>query len=150
MKSNRKNYRKKSNKEKPTIDRPIPAKRLRKISTVSCIILLGLLVRLFWIQFIDGAWLKEKAYRQQTSSEIITPERGTIFDVNGKSLAISEKVDTISVNPTKINTNNKELVARGLSDIFELDYEETLEKINSTSSVETIIKKVETDKVKEL
>ena len=37
-----------------------------------------------------------------------------------------------------------------LSDVFKLDYKETLAKVNSTSSVETIIKKVEQDKVNEL
>lgn len=38
----------------------------------------------------------------------------------------------------------------GLSDIFKLDYEEVFNKVNSTSQVETIIKKVEKEKVDEL
>ena len=37
-----------------------------------------------------------------------------------------------------------------LSDIFELNYDEVLEKVNSSSSVETIIQKVDSDKVSEL
>lgn len=150
MKSNNRNYRKRLNKEEININRPLPIKRLRTILFCSVSILFLLIIRIFWIQFIDGAWLKEKAYRQQTASKIISPERGSILDVNGKKLATSEKVDTISINPSRIKDENKELVAKGLSDIFELDYNETLEKVNSTSSVETIIKKVETDKVKEL
>ena len=44
----------------------------------------------------------------------------------------------------------KETVAKGLSDIFELDYNEVLEKVTSDSQVETIIKKVEQEKVDEL
>lgn len=75
----------------------------------------------------------------------------------GASLAISETVDTISINPSKIKskmqsdtTKLKELVATGLSDIFELDYNEVLKKVNSNSSSETIIKKVEENKVNEL
>lgn len=150
MKNNRKNYRKNTNKKSIEINRALPIKRLRTILFFSLIIFLLLIIRLFWIQFINGAKLKEKAYRQQTASKIISPERGSILDVNGKVLATSEKVDTISINPTKIIDTKKELVARGLSDIFELDYNEVLEKVNSSSSVETIIKKVETDKVKEL
>ena len=150
MKSNRKNYRRNRNKEELNINRPLPSKRLRKILFWFIFILLLLFLRIFWIQFINGAWLKERANRQQTSSQIISPERGSILDVNGKKLAISEKVDTISINPTKIKKEDKELVARGLSDIFELDYNEILEKVNSSSALETIIKKVETDKVKEL
>ena len=150
MKSSRKNYRKNAKRNPIEIDRSLPAKRLLKISIGGFIILALLIIRIFWIQFIDGSWLKEKAYRQQTSSKLITPDRGSILDVNGKSLAISEKVDTISINPSRIDEDDKKTLARALSDIFELEYEEVLEKVNSTASVETIIKKVETDKVSEL
>lgn len=150
MKSTKKNYRKNKIKKDIQIDRPLPIKRLRTILFCAITILLLLLIRIFWIQFINGAWLKEKAFRQQTASKIISPERGSILDVNGKILATSEKVDTISINPGRIKDENKELVAKGLSDIFELDYNEILEKVNSTSSSQTIIKKVEKDKVSEL
>ena len=139
-----------NNKQKRFVDKPIPIKRLKTLSFVGILIFCFLIIRIFWIQFINGSTLKEKAYRQQTSSTIISPNRGTIYDLNGKSLAISENVDTISLNPSKISDKNKELVAKGLSDIFELDYEETLEKVNSSSSVETIAKKVENAKVNEL
>ena len=150
MKSNNRNYRKKTNKKQLNINRPLPIKRLRTILFSAVIIFLLLLIRIFWIQFIDGSWLKEKAYRQQTASKTISPERGSILDVNGKALAISEKVDTISINPTRIEQEKKEFVAKGLSDIFELEYQEVLEKVNSNSSFETIIKKVENDKVAQL
>lgn len=150
MKSNNRNYRKNHKKEELNINRPLPIKRLRLILICAATIFLLLLIRLFWIQFIDGSWLKEKAYRQQTASKLTSPERGSILDVNGKRLATSEKVDTISINPSRIKEEQKLLVAKGLSDIFELDYNEVLEKVQSTASVETIIKKVENDKVEEL
>lgn len=150
MKSNKKNYRKNRNSKSITVDKALPLKRLR-IILISSALLFGLLIlRLFWIQFIDGAWLKEKTYRQQTASKIISPERGSILDTNGKILATSERVDTISINPTRISDDKKNIVAKGLSDIFELDYNETLEKVKSSSPVETIIKKVENEKVDEL
>ena len=38
-------------------------------------------------------------------------------------------------------------MAKILSEIFELDYEEVLTKVNSDKSVETIVKKVEEDKL---
>ena len=41
---------------------------------------------------------------------IVSPMQGTILDVNGKILAVSEKVDTISINPSRIKKENKELV----------------------------------------
>ncbi len=144
------NSRKNINKKNISIDKSLPIKKLRLVIICSVIIFALLIIRLFWIQFIDGAWLKEKANRQQTVSKIISPDRGSILDVNGKYLAKSERVDTISINPTKISSKNKTLVAMGLSEIFELNYEETLEKVNSTSSFETIIKQVENDKIQQL
>lgn len=150
MKNNYRNYRKNKKKKTAIIDKPLPSKKLKLIISFSIGIFSLLIIRLFWIQFIDGSWLKEKAYRQQTSSTLISPERGSILDVNGKKLAASEKVDTISINPSRISDKNKTIVAKGLSEIFELDYEEVLEKVNSTSSVQTIIKKVENDKVSAL
>ena len=150
MKNNKKNYKKDTKQKNFYIDKALPLKRLRVLQRTIVVILILLIIRLLWIQFIDGAWLKEKAFRQQTASKIISPDRGSILDINGKTLATSEKVDTISINPTKISKENKTIVATGLSQIFELDYEETLSKVNSTSSFETIIKKVENDKVQEL
>jgi len=150
MKNYNKNDRKRNNQKTNLANKCLPTQKLKIVLRVAVIILILLIIRLFWIQFIDGAWLKEKAFRQQTASKIISPDRGSILDVNGKYLAKSEKVDTISINPTKISKQNKTIVATGLSQIFELDYEETLAKVNKTSSFETIIKKVENDKVKEL
>lgn len=147
---NKKNNYKSNKKKKKILDTPINVRKLRILSGVGITIFLLLIIRLFWIQFVNGASLKEKASRQQTSSTVISPKRGTIYDLNGKALAISENVDTVSVNPSKINNDRKEIVAKGLSDIFELDYEETLNKLNSSSSVETIAKKVENDKINEL
>lgn len=150
MKNNSRNYRKNKKNKSIVINRPLSYKKLRLVLYFFSIFFILLIVRIFWLQFIRGSWLKERAYRQQTYSTLISPERGSILDVNGKKLAASEKVDTISINPTKISEDKKTLVAKGLSEIFELDYEETLKKVNSSSSVETIIKKVENDKVSEL
>lgn len=134
-------------------------KRIIIIAILCAIILVALVVRLFWIQFIDGAWLKESAYKQQTINRIISPKRGTIYDSTGKTLAISAEVDTVTINPTKIKDKNddedktkikKEKVAKALSEIFELNYEEVLEKVNSESVTETIAKKVEQDKITKL
>ena len=150
------------NKEKKVKNEPktkniIYSKRFRVILICFFIVLCLLMIRIAWLQFIDGASLKEQAYKQQTTNQIISTKRGTIYDATGKKLAISSSVDTVTINPSKIvgkteeeTKAKKELVAKGLSEIFELDYNETLEKVNSTSSVETIIKKVENDKIEEL
>lgn len=137
----------------------IYTKKIKTIFIIILIILFLLIARIGILQFIDGNYLKEKAYQQQAINQIISPKRGNIYDSTGKALAISAQVDTITINPTKIKDDKndeqktkeiKEKVAKGLSDIFTLDYNETLEKVNSKSQVETIIKKVEQEKVDQL
>lgn len=126
--------------------------RLSKFLIISFSFFILLIIRLAWIQFVQGNSLKEQAYKQQTSNTIISPKRGTIYDSTGKALAISAQVDTVSINPQKIKYLDKttvepEKLATIFSTIFELDYETVLEKVNSTASVVTIAEKVEKDKI---
>ena len=131
---------------------------LKWFAVIFLILILLLVCRIFWLQFIDGSFLKERAYKQITANRVLSPKRGTIYDSTGKALAVSSEVDTISVNPSLIAVKNdaeatnalKEKVAKALSDIFELDYNEVLVKVTSTNSVETIAKKVDIDKVSKL
>ena len=144
-------------KKPQIIENSVSKKHLRNTLIIIITLFVLLASRLFFIQIVDGERLTNLAVTQQTTSEIISSKRGNIYDSTGATLAKSEIVDTISINPKKIvkkkeedTKQYKELVAKGLSDVFKLDYKETLAKVNSTSSVETIIKKVEEDKVKEL
>ena len=163
--SNIKNITTKNQKESKVIslnrhfdsENLIDISKLRNAFIVILIVFVLLVGRIAYLQFIDGSHLKELAYQQQTINQILSPKRGNIYDSTGKALAISAQVDTITINPTKIKGDTdeetktlKETVAKGLSDIFALDYNETLEKVNSNSQVETIIKKVEQEKVDEL
>ena len=126
-------------------------KKMRNILFVSFLIIICLIVRLGYIQLIQGKELSKLAYEQQTLDRKINPKRGTIYDATGKNiLAVSSTVETVTVNPSNISAENKEKVAKALSDIFELDYENVLKKVKKRSSIETIIKKVEKEKTDEL
>ncbi len=137
----------------------VSGKKLILLLIVLLILFSLLIVRIGYIQFIQGAWLKEREYKQSTSNTVISAKRGTIYDANGKALAISAAVDTVSVNPEYINvkkdgvidkeetTKLKEKMAKAFADIFELDYDEVYNKLTSDKSVETIVSKVEADKV---
>ena len=121
-------------------------KHLRLI-VFTIIIFILLITRLCFIQFVNGEQYSEEANRQQTRNEILSPKRGTIYDSTGKILATSETVDTVSINPSFIKEENREKLAQAFADIFELDYNEMLAKVNSTNNVETIVKKVEKNKI---
>lgn len=132
----------------------IHSKKLKFSLLITIIILILLVARIGFLQFVDGNYLKDLAYNQQTINQIISPKRGNIYDSTGKSLAISAQVDTVTINPNKFIKNSdeatqklQETVAKGLSEIFELDYDEVFQKVTSKSQVATIVKKVEQEKV---
>ena len=159
-------FKKQSNSSDVTKNKKVITKndRLKRILIAFFAIFVILIGRLGWIQIVQGADLRESMYRQLTASKIISPKRGTIYDSTGKALAISAQVDTVSIDPTAIVVEKedsdeideektkalKEKVAKAFSDIFKLNYEETLKKVSSTSSNETIARKVENDKIAEL
>ena len=134
------------------------SKRTLFFSILSFTLLIVLVFRIGFLQFIQGPSLKEAATKQQTTSRIISPNRGSIYDSTGKPLAISAKVDTVTINPKKFIVENNEdktaelqqKVAKAFSEIFELDYDEVYKKVTSNSAIQTIAKKVEEDKINKL
>lgn len=126
-------------------------KRMRNAIIVVFLVVTLMIGRIAWIQFIDGARLKYMAYVQHTLDRKINPKRGTIYDATGtKVLAVSATVRTITVNPVNIAKEDKEKVAKALSEIFNVDYETTLKKVSKRSSIETIARKVEKEQADEL
>ena len=126
-------------------------KKMRNTLFIIFLIILILLGRLAFIQFVQGGELRQLAYQQQTLERSINPKRGTIYDSTGKNiLAVSSTVETVTVNPGNIAKEDKEKVAKKLSELFELDYETILKKVTKRSSIETIVKKVEKEKTDEL
>lgn len=65
-------------------------------------------------------------------------------------MAVSSTVETVTINPGNIENDDKEKVAKALSDIFDLDYDTVLKKVNKKISIETIVKKVDKEKTDEL
>ena len=110
---------------------------------------------LVYVQFVKGKEYSQEAYNQQVKNQIISPNRGTIYDANGEVLAQSISVDTISVNPGKIKySNNKpvenEVIAQGFSEVFGMETEEVLKKLDTKNSVVVMQRKVDTEKVDKL
>lgn len=130
----------------------IGQKKLRAFMFLTFILLVLLVIRIMVLQFVQGPSLKEQAIKNQLSSKLLSPNRGTIYDSTGKALALSAEVDTVYVNPSNLKYSNKkevskEIVAQKFSEIFELDYEETLEQLNTKTSSFKIAEKVEQEKI---
>ena len=124
-------------------------RKMKNMIFLFLIAFLVLIVRIGYLQFAEGDKLSNLAYEQQTSDRKINPNRGKIYDATMKNiLAQSSTVQSITVNPNSIK--EKEKVARELSDLFQLDYEKTLKKLQKRTAIQKIINKVDTDKANEL
>jgi len=146
---------KKNKKDKENTNRKMMNLRVALMGVTASICLIIVSAKLYVISFVNGEEYSVKAYLQQVSNQIISPTRGTIYDAKGEILAQSITVDTVSLNPGKVFYSNKkkvdeETIAEGLSNIFNITYEELMEKLKSGSSVIVVEKKVETNKITEL
>ena len=147
----KKEIKKQNSKPDEKISNMSRKKKMRNEIIISWMALIALLFRIGWIQFGMGSELQAKAYVQQTLDRSINPRRGTIYDSTETTiLAVSSTVETVTVNPVNIKKEDKEKVAKALSNIFELDYEKVYKKVNKRSSIETIVKKIDKEKSNEL
>ena len=111
-----------------------------------------LAVQLGIIQIRDHEKYEELAVEQQVRETTVTASRGTIYDSNGTVLAMSASVQTVYVSPNTIaQGDDAELIAKGLSEILDVDYDKVMEKINTTGSYyQTIRTKIEDDLAEEV
>lgn len=102
-----------------------------------------LLARLYKLQITDHEFYEQRARTQQMRVLRSSAERGTIYDRNMQKLALSQAVDNVYLSPAEIEANgeDRELIARGLADILELDYDEVLEKCSQQGSYYVTVKK---------
>lgn len=126
-------------------------KRIISVFAGVIAIFLLLVVRLSYVMIVKGDEYKKMALEQQTRDRLITPKRGTIYDRNGKPLAVSASVETVSISPATVRDEGKEEeTAELLARVLELDKEEVLKKINKNTSYEVIKKKVEKEQADEI
>ena len=122
-------------------------KKMMKIELI--LFSIGFLIismKLGYVQFVKGKEYTVKATEQLNISRKIPANRGIIYDCTGNVLANSSTVYTVNINPAKISAENKEKVARALSDIFELKYDDVLKKVNQNISIVNIAKKQDKSK----
>lgn len=97
-----------------------------------------LIIRLFVIQIIQSNWLTSKAASQWTRDLPINAKRGNITDINGANLAESYSSYDVYVRASMVSEPVK--VAKLLSQVIGLDYEDTFKKVTNTTVSESLIK----------
>ncbi len=107
-----------------------------------------LAVKLYQIQILQHEHYEELAVEQQTRQSVVKAARGTIYDTNGKVLAMSASVETVFISPYEMNLygEDKELIADNLSAILGVEKESILKKMEDTKSwYKTVKAKIESD-----
>lgn len=111
-------------------------KRLVFVFFIVSFITFGLTIRLGYIQIVKGEQLKKGALEQWTKDIEVKAKRGTIYDRNGKKLALSVSSYTVWCSPADIEEPEK--TAKTVADILDMDESKVYEKITKRQRVEKI------------
>jgi len=127
-------------------------KRVSYVFVTFFVLFCILAVYILKINIVDGERLRTGAIEQQTRDYQVSSARGTIYDRNGKALAISSSAETISVNPKEIAAAGYGIdeLATKLSEILELDVETVKKKLVKDALDVEIKAKVDPDKADEV
>ncbi len=95
-----------------------------------------IVIRVFYIQVIEYDKLSALAESLWSRKLPIGADRGEIYDRNGKVLATNLTTTSLIVIPNQIE--NKEEVAKALSEILDSNYEDILAHVSKKTSIERI------------
>lgn len=96
------------------------------------LVTLAIISRLFYVQVVKGQEYSKMALEQINRAEVISSERGLIYDRNGKKLAVNVSASTVYLNPNSFsNDTEKAYVIRELAPLVELDEGELYYRLSS-------------------
>lgn len=110
--------------------------RVTIVFIVVMLLFLLLIIRIFYIQVIQYDELSNLANNLWSRNLPITADRGLITDRNGVVLAENITTTSLVVVPNQIK--DKELVAKDLAEILNVEYDEILKHLNKKTSIERI------------
>ncbi len=102
----------------------------------------GLLARLVWLQVVDSQFFTGLAKEQQRNRERIPAARGAIYDRNGNPLALNNSVVSIYCIPAVVRDKKDKMkdTAAALATVLGVDEKEILEKFDSESKSEWLLR----------
>ena len=120
-------------------------KRLLVMLIAFTVFLIALTCRVGWLQIVKGSEYQKLAFEQQNTNRQIPPKRGTIYDRNGKKLAISASVEQVVINPRQVRESSKDIekTAEELAEILDLKVENVLKKIRKNTGYEIIKRRID-------
>lgn len=128
-----------------------PAQRLRQRTAILILLILVLgfgaaVLRLTYLTTIQSSELQESAVDLQLADTTVSAKRGTIYDANGNVLAESASVWQVVMSPVNFkNDKQRQAAAKGLSEIFDLEYKDVLDDTKQQSHYVVVKRRIESD-----
>ena len=110
--------------------------RIRLVVLFVTLLLIAVILKVFYIQVFQYQKLNSLANDLWQRNLPITPDRGLILDRNGKVLASNITTTSLYLVPNQIK--NKEEVAKTLSEILEVPYDEMYKHVSKRTSIERV------------
>ena len=115
-------------------------RRTRLVAALLAVVCFGgLLVRLYRLQILDPDGYAARAADQQLRDTRLPAARGEIYAADGTVLATSETCWTIRASPRELADELVQPAAQALSEILDIDYEQTLAKFSQRSSNDCLL-----------
>lgn len=128
-----------------------PAQRLRQRTAILILLILVLgfgaaVLRLTYLTTVQSSELQEAAVDLQLADTTVSAKRGTIYDANGNVLAESASVWQVVMSPVNFkNDKQRQAAAKGLSEIFDLEYNDVLDDTKQQSHYVVVKRRIESD-----
>lgn len=128
-----------------------PAQRLRQRTVILILLILVLgfgaaVLRLTYLTTVQSSELQESAVDLQLADTTVSAKRGTIYDANGNVLAESASVWQVVMSPVNFkNDKQRQAAAKGLSEIFDLEYNDVLDDTKQQSHYVVVKRRIESD-----
>lgn len=128
-----------------------PAQRLRQRTAILILLILVLgfgaaVLRLTYLTTVQSSELQESAVDLQLADTTVSAKRGTIYDANGNVLAESASVWQVVLSPVNFkNDKQRQAAAKGLSEIFDLEYNDVLDDTKQQSHYVVVKRRIESD-----
>lgn len=128
-----------------------PAQRLRQRTAILILLILvfgfgAAVLRLTYLTTIQSSELQESAVDLQLADTTVSAKRGTIYDANGNVLAESASVWQVVMSPVNFkNDKQRQAAAKGLSEIFDLEYNDVLDDTKQQSHYVVVKRRIESD-----
>jgi stage V sporulation protein D (sporulation-specific penicillin-binding protein) len=126
----------------------------KRIATLFFLFTIGFCLlggRIFWVQFVKGAELSEKATQNRMRDVPVESKRGVIYDRNNHELAISISADSVYAIPAEVKRSQEQAeTAQKLAQVLGMDEANLMKRLTASSSFEWIKRQITPEQAQQI